>query len=689
MAKDPICGMYVEEESAVLKSVKYGRIYYFCSENCKKQFDEPEVEYKRLKFSLILSWSFTIPVILLSYIFSFHYSNFLVLLLASIVQFYPGMKFYRGTLDAFKNKAGNMDTLIAIGTSAAWGYSFFVVFIPSLFPTDALYFNASTAIISLILTGTFMEHLSKERASNALTNLVSLQPKKAHVVINGDMIDKDTEEVKVGDILLVKPAESIPTDSIVVEGNSTVNESMITGESLPVDKKIGDTVIGATINLSGVIKLRAEKVGSDTTLSEIIEVVRNATSERVPIQRLADKVSTYFVPAVVGIGIFSFMLWNFVFKIGITFSLLVFVSVIIIACPCALGIATPAALLVSSGKAAENGILIKSGESIEIANKINAIAFDKTGTLTKGELEVTDVLSFGKLEKKDILKYAAIAESNSEHPIGRSVVKEAEKLNVISEVPEKFNYIPGKGITVKAGQTIQVGNRELYQDQNLNLSRVENKIKSLELEGKTVLIVSVDSEISGLIALQDTLKEDSKKALKAINSLNIDTWLISGDNEIAARAIADELEIKNVMANLKPKQKMERIEELQKQGKIVAMVGDGINDAPALAKANLGIAIGSGTDVAKETGGLVLMKDRLYDVYVALKLGRMTIRKIKQNLMWALFYNAILIPIAAGVLIPFLGPQIYNELPFMAAFAMAFSSTTVVLNSLLLKRFTP
>lgn len=689
MAKDPICGMYVEEAKSVLKSIKYGKTYYFCSENCKKQFDQPEVEFRKLKISLIVSWILTIPVILLTYVLVFRYFQYLNFTLATIVQFYPGLKFYKGTLDAIKNKAGNMDTLIAIGTSAAWAYSASVVLFPFLFPSNGIYFDTSTAIISLILTGTFMEHLTKERASSALNKLVSLQPKIAHVVEGDSITDKNTEQIIVGDIMLVKPGESIPTDSVIIDGATSVNESMITGESIPIDKLKGDKVIGATINISGAIRIRAEKIGSDTTLSEIIETVRNATSERVPIQRLADKISSYFVPAVVSVGILAFVFWYFFGGIGLTFSILVFVSVLIIACPCALGIATPAALMVSSGKAAENGILIKGGESIEIANKVNAVAFDKTGTLTKGELEVTDVISLGRYEIKEILRYAAVAESNSEHPIGKSVVRKAKDMNLQISFPEKFDYVLGKGIIVKTEKTIGVGNRDLFKGQGIDIGNIEEKIRSLESNGKTVLIVSIDSKISGLIALQDTLKDDSIKALSALRSINIETWLISGDNEVTARAIADKVNIKNVMANVKPGQKMEKIEELQKQGKIVAMVGDGINDAPALAKANLGIAIGSGTDVAKETGGIILMKNRLYDVYVALKLGRKTIRKIKQNLAWAFFYNIILIPIGAGALIPLLGAGIYNELPFLAAFAMAFSSTTVVLNSLLLKRFVP
>ncbi len=689
MARDPICGMYVDETTATIKSFKYGKNYYFCSEACKDQFDEPERELKKLKFLLALSWILTIPVILFTYLIHFEYWTYVTLVMASVVQFYPGLRFYKGTIDAIKNRAGNMDTLIAIGTSAAWAYSAGVVVFPSLFPSTGIYFDTSTAIVSLILTGTLMEHLTKTRASEALSKLVSLLPKTAHLVRDGKIMDVKVEEIRVNDILLVKPGEGIPTDSRVVDGFTSIDESMITGESLPVDKKIGDMVTGGTMNLSGAVRIEAVRIGEDTALSEIIETVRNANSARVPIQRLADKVSSYFVPAVVTVGILSFLYWYYVGNIGLTFSLLVFVSVLIIACPCALGIATPAALMVASGKAAENGILVKGGEYIEVASKVDTVAFDKTGTITKGHLEVTDIVKLSTLNEKEILSYAAAAEANSEHPVGKAVVNRAKNESLEVKFPTDFNYIPGKGIACRLVKRILIGNRDLISDNGISISGFENSVKKLEGEGKTVLIMALDSEVVGLIALGDTIKDDSFRAVKALKDLKIETWMISGDNETTARAIAVKVGITNVLAGVKPGQKLEKIEELQRSGKIVAMVGDGINDAPSLAKANLGIAIGSGTDVAMETGGMVLMKNKLYDVFVSLKLGRMTIRKIKQNLLWAFFYNIFLIPIAAGALIPLFGASIYNTLPFLAAFAMAFSSTTVVLNSLLLKRFKP
>ncbi len=689
MARDPICGMYVDETTATIKSFKYGKNYYFCSEACKDQFDEPERELKKLKFLLVLSWILTIPVILFTYLIRFEYWTYVALVMASVVQFYPGLRFYKGTIDAIKNRAGNMDTLIAIGTSAAWAYSAGVVVFPSLFPSTGIYFDTSTAIVSLILTGTLMEHLTKTRASEALSKLVSLLPKTAHLFRDGKILDVKVEEIRVNDILLVKPGEGIPTDSRVVDGFTSIDESMITGESLPVDKKIGDMVTGGTMNLSGAVRIEAVRIGEDTALSEIIETVRNANSAKVPIQRLADKVSSYFVPAVVTVGILSFLYWYYIGNIGLTFSLLVFVSVLIIACPCALGIATPAALMVASGKAAENGILVKGGEYIEVASKVDTVAFDKTGTITKGHLEVTDIVKLSTLDEREILTYAAAAEANSEHPVGKAVVNRAKNESLEVKFPTDFSYIPGKGIASRLVKRILIGNRDLISDNGISISGFENSVEKLEGEGKTVLIMALDSEVVGLIALGDTIKDDSSRAVKALNDLKIETWMISGDNETTARAIAGKVGITNVLAGVKPGQKLEKIEELQRSGKIVAMVGDGINDAPSLAKADLGIAIGSGTDVAMETGGMVLMKNKLYDVFVSLKLGRMTIRKIKQNLLWAFFYNIFLIPIAAGALIPLFGASIYNTLPFLAAFAMAFSSTTVVLNSLLLKRFKP
>ena len=679
--------MHVEEAGTALVSENEGKKYYFCSTTCKLQFDKPELEMKILKQALAVAWPLTIMVAILTYVLHIVYGNYVMLVLASIVQFYAGRRFYAGIIDAIKNKSANMDTLIAIGTSAAWVYSTVVVFFPAIFPASGIYYDTSTIIIALILTGTYMQRLAESMASTAVSALVALQPKMAHVVKGTDITDVSIEQIKKGDILLVKPGEKIPTDSVVLEGESSVDESMITGESIPVTKRKGGKVTGGTINATSSLRIKAARVGEDTALAQIIKIVEDAASSKVPIQKLADKVSSYFVPIVVLIGLLAALGWYFVGGVGLNVSILIFVSVLIIACPCALGIATPAALLVSSGKAAKEGILVKSGESLQMASKVNAVVLDKTGTLTKGKPEVTDIIPLSTYSKKQILGFAAIAEMDSEHILGKAIVTEANDEKIKAEFPKKFNYRQGFGITAfdKGGRKIMIGNRELF-GKNLP-EEPERQLQKLESDGKTTLIVGVDNKIIGFIALADVLKGDSKKAIGALQGSGREVWLVTGDNERVANAVAKQLDIKNVIAQSKPEQKMEKIIELQKSGKVVAMVGDGINDAPALTKADLGIAIGAGTEVAVQAGGIILIRNSIYDAYVALELGKRTMSKIRQNLFWAFGYNMILIPVAAGALIPFFTISIYSFLPLLAAFAMAFSSVTVVSNSLLLTRF--
>ena len=686
MATDPVCGMYVDEKSATLASERQGRKYYFCSTNCKLQFERPEREIRNLKISLIVSWPLTIIVAILTYVLPFSYGNYVMLVLASTVQFYAGRRFYAGTLDAIKNRSANMDTLIAIGTTAAWAYSAVVTIFPSAFPAGGIYFDTSTIIISLILTGTYMQRLAESRASSAVSALIALQPKIAHVIRRNKITDVPVEEIKAGDMLLVKPGEKIPTDSVVVEGNSSVDESMITGESMPLTKRAGDKVVGGTVNATSALRIKAVKVGEDTALAQIIKIVRDAASSKVPIQRLADKISSYFVPLVVLIAVLSSLSWYFIGRIELNVSVLIFVSVLIIACPCALGIATPAALLVSSGKAAKEGILVKSGESLEIASKVNAVVLDKTGTLTKGKPEVTDVIAVSSYSEREVLRFAAVAEMNSAHVIGKAIIEKARKAKMKIDFPKKFSYRQGSGIIAfdKKGKRIVVGNRDLFSKEQVN--KLEKRLAALELEGKTTLIVGLDGKTIGLISLADALKKDSKKAIDALQRTGEEVWLVTGDNERVANSVAKRLNIRNVIAQAKPKDKMRKIEELQKASKVVAMVGDGINDAPALTKADLGVAIGAGTDVAMQAGSIILIKNNIYDAFVALELGKRTMAKIKQNLLWAFGYNIVLIPIAAGALIPFFTISIYNFLPILAAFAMAFSSVTVVANSLLLSR---
>ncbi len=679
--------MSVDERSSTLTSERANRKYYFCSKSCKLQFERPEREIKNLKISLAISWPITIVVVVLTYVLQLSYGNYVMLVLASIVQFYAGQRFYAGIIDAVKNRSANMDTLIAIGTSAAWAYSAVVILFPYVFPTGGIYFDTSTVIISLILTGTYMQRLAESKASTAVSALIALQPKIAHKVNGGSIADIPIEQIKGGDVLLVKPGEKIPTDSMVVDGESSVDESMITGESMPVTKRTGDKVIGGTINSTSSLRVKATKIGEDTALAQIIKIVQDAASSKVPIQKLADRVSSFFVPLVIAIAVAASIAWFVLAAVGTTTAILIFVSVLIIACPCALGIATPAALMVSSGKAAKNGILVKSGESLQRASKVNALVLDKTGTLTKGRPEVTDIVAVSDYNENEVLRLAAMAEANSEHVIGKAIIEKANNLHIKVEFPRKFDYRQGSGITAtdKNGKKITIGNRDLFSD--TDIGKVESRLQRLEFEGKTTLIVGIDKKAIGLISLSDVLKEDSKKAIGAFQNAGYDIWLITGDNSLVANAVAKQLGISKVMPQAKPKDKMAKIEELQKAGKVVAMVGDGVNDAPALTKADVGIAIGTGTDVAIQAGSIILIKNSIYDAYTALQLSKRTMSKIRQNLFWAFGYNTVLLPVAAGALIPFFTTSIYAFLPMLAALAMAFSSVTVVSNSLLLTRF--
>lgn len=677
--------MHVEEKTTTLTSEREGKKYYFCSTTCRLQFEKPERELRNLRISLGVSWPLTIVVAVLTYALQIPYGGYVMLLLASIVQFYAGWRFYAGIIDAVRNRSSNMDTLIAIGTTAAWAYSAVVVILPGIFPISGVYFDTSTVIISLILTGTYMQRLAESRASSAVSALIALQPKTAHVLEGGTAVDKPIGVLQVDDIMLVKPGEAIPTDSIVLNGESSVNESMITGESMPVSKKQGDKVTGGTVNISGSLTIKAVKIGEDTALSQIIKIVRDAASSKVPIQKLADRISSYFVPTVVFVGVAAGLLW-YSLGVGPSIALLVFVSVLIIACPCALGIATPAALLVSSGMAAKAGILVKSGEALQAASRVNAIVLDKTGTLTKGKPEVTDVITAQPYKANDVLILAATAEMNSEHVLGRAVVERARQLGLKPAFPDRFSYRQGSGVSAVQGKnTIFIGNRDMFDAREIAPS--EGRIAALESEGKTCLIVGLNRKVIGLIAVSDVVKEGSASTVKALLGMGIEPWMVTGDNERTARYIAGQLGIVNVIAGAKPREKLEKIGELQKQGKVVAMVGDGVNDAPALTKAEVGIAIGAGTEVAMQAGGIILVKSDMRDVATALRLGRRTMGKIKQNLFWAFGYNTILIPVAAGGLIPFFGVSVYSFLPMLAAFAMAMSSVTVVSNSLLLSRF--
>ena len=701
MAKDPICGMFVEEKHDAIRHTVEDKEYFFCSTQCLNEFIAPEVELKKLKTITIVSIALTIPIAIFTYVMLLpkEINNYVLLGLAIPVQFWAGWRFYKGTWDAIKARASNMDTLIAIGTTTAFLYSAVVTILPGLFPFEAVYFETAAIIITLILIGRLLETRTKEKASSAVRKLLDLQPRMARIIRrNGEEEQEKEEEVPIeqvqeGNIFVVRPGESMATDGIVTQGSSSVDESAITGESIPVEKSAGSEIIGATINRSGLLKVKSTKVGQDTVLSQIIALVQEARTGKAPMQRMADQIAKYFVPAVVLVAIASAAGWYFIGGIGLTFSLLAFVSVIIIACPCALGIATPAALMIGTGKGAENGILFKGGEYLEVAKKVRTVVFDKTGTLTNGRPEVTDIIALSSdIGEQELLRLAAIAEAGSEHPLGQAVIKKAKDRGLIVNNPESFKAIPGHGLKAGyAGHTILIGNTKLMADNRIGLMEqsVDSIMTELQKEGKTATFVSIDEKLSGIIAMADTVKEHAHEAIVSLKNLGIEVIMLTGDNERTSKAIASKLGIEKVIPQVLPDQKEEVIVRLQSEGKIVAMVGDGINDAPALARADLGIAIGSGTDVAKETGGIILIKGDVRDVVTAFQLGRKTVSKIKQNLFWAFAYNTGLIPVAAGALVPIFGAEMYAWLPFLAAAAMAMSSVSVVGNSLLLGRYKP
>jgi Cu+-exporting ATPase len=714
MAKDPVCGMFVEEKPDSIGHTMNGKKYFFCSNQCLNEFREPEKELKKLNIQVASSVALTIPIILLSLPHMLpaqfgHFlpmdlmrnSSYIMLVFATPLQFWIGWRFYKGFWDGIKAKASNMDTLIAIGTSAAYLYSATVTIAPEFFPFSSVYFETAAVIITLILIGRLLETRTKEKASNAVRRLLDLRPHTARVLRvikspSGQVLEEEVkipiEEIKENDMLIVRPGESIPTDGIIIEGASTLDESTVTGESIPVDKAKDDEVIGATINKTGLLKIRAAKVGQDTVLSQIINLVEEARTGKAQVQRMVDQVAKYFVPAIVLTAIGVGLGWYFLGGIGFDYSLLAFVSVIIIACPCALGIATPAALMMGSGKAAEHGILFKGGEYLEIASKIQTIVFDKTGTLTEGKPSVTDIhiIPESGISEKEILRLAAIAEAGSEHPLGQAIVRKGRQDNAIP-IPETSQAISGQGLkAVYQGLVILIGTRKLMIENGIPIGEsVKSKLTELENLGKTAVLLAVDSKLSGILALADTTKESAKIAVDDLKSKGKEVIMLTGDNERTAKSIATQLGIDRVIAQVLPQQKEQVISGLKSEGKIVAMVGDGINDAPALAVADLGIAIGSGTDVAKETGGIILIKGDVRDVSIALELGKKTVTKIMQNLFWAFAYNTGLIPIAGGALVPLLGVGIFGWLPMLAALAMAMSSVTVVGNSILLNRYKP
>ncbi len=693
MAKDPICGMVIPKERSIKREAA-GRTYYFCSETCVRTFEAPEAELKSMKRRVtialtgvvalaifraavflglaagatVLTW---VPIPWLPW---FTWGVWLFIITTPIMIF-GGKGFFLGAYHAIKKRVANMDLLIALGTSTAYVYSAFVVFFPGVLPVEEknVYFEVSAIIIAFVLLGKYMEEIIKKRSSAAIRKLLDLRPQTARVMRDSTEVEIPAESLMVDEIVIVRPGEKIPTDGISTEGHSSVDEKMLTGESVPVEKKPGDKVIGGTINKVGSFKFRATQVGADTTLNQIIKMVEEAQASSAQIQRLADKISSYFVPAVIGVAFLAAVGW--ILFGNFTLALLSFVAVLIVSCPCAIGIATPAALMVGVGKGAELGILIRGAEYLEKAEKLTAIVFDKTGTLTKGEPEVTEIVTFdGKDE--DVILSASIAEKGSEHPLAEAIIKRANMMSIAIPDAETFEAIPGHGVKVSInGREILIGNRRLMSEKGIPIRDKEAVISSLEEKGNTVMIVAEDNMLKGLIAVADTLKEHAEEVVKGLKAEGVQVVMLTGDNERTAKAIGAKVGIERIIANVLPGDKAKVVKELQAEGKVVAMVGDGINDAPALAQADIGIAIGSGSDVAKETGGIILVKDDLRDVIKSIRLSRATMRKIKQNLFWALFYNTAAIPIAAFGLLN----------PIIAAAAMAISSLSVVSNSALLK----
>ncbi len=696
-AKDPICGMMVDKATA-LKTERAGRAYFFCSVGCQRTFESPEQELKSMRTRVMIAMSgvlvlavmraavflglaggaMTLSWVPIDALPWFTWGVWMMILVTP-VQFIGGWGFYKGAWSALRTRSINMDFLIALGTSVAYFYSVVVVFFPGVLPVAVdqrqSYFEVSAVIIAFVLLGKYMEEIIKKRSSAAVRKLLDLKPATAHVIRDGQEMEVPAESVMVDEIIVVRPGEKIPADGLVLEGNSSVDEAMLTGESMPVEKVVGSAVIGGTINRTGLFRFKTTRVGAETALAQIIKLVEEAQASSAPIQRLADQVASYFVPAVVLVAFTAFAGWwlmgNF------PQALMAFIAVLIIACPCALGIATPAALMVGVGKGAEAGILIRGAEVLERAEKLTTVVFDKTGTLTLGEPDVTDIVVLGSQSEEDILRAAAAVEVGSEHPLGEAIVRAAKHRELMLPKVEGFEAIPGHGIRGSVdGRAALLGNRRLFEREGIDTKPAEEIMAQLEAQGKTAMLVGLDGALAGIVAVADTLKPEARDAIAELVKENVEVIMLTGDNRRTAEAIARELGIKRVIAEVLPSDKAKVIQDLQKQGKAVAMVGDGVNDAPALAVAEIGIALGSGSDVAKETGGIVLIKNDVRDVVASIRLSRATMRKIKQNLFWAFIYNSIGVPIAAFGLLN----------PIIAAAAMALSSLSVIVNSALLKR---
>jgi Cu+-exporting ATPase len=690
-ARDPVCGMTVDKETAIKRKIG-DRWYYFCSQSCADVYEQPERELRAMKrrvamtligviaaagLKIVALFGLVGAIMSLEIVGGLQVYGLVIFLVSLPIIWIAGFSIFKGAYFSLRNRKINMDVLVTTGVLAGWIYGALNAFLPTVAEGGSGYLEVSIAILAFVLLGKYIEETIRRKSAASIRKLLELQPTTATVVRDGQEVEVSADQLQVDDLILVKPGEKIPTDGIVVAGYSSVDEKLLTGESIPVEKNVGSQVIGATINKTGVLRFKATKVGEDTALAQIVHLVEEAQASSAPVQKFADRVVAKFVPIVFTAAAISFVFWYL--TAGFSTAFFALLAVLLVACPCAMGIATPTAILAGVGKGAEYGVLLRSGEYVERARKLSIVVFDKTGTLTKGEPSVTDIKTYSGYTKGDVLLFAGSAEKSSEHPLAEAIVKEAQKLQVALVDVDAFEAVPGKGVkcTVK-GKKVLLGNRKLMAEENVSTTQIEADMVQLEGDGKTAMILALDGDAAGIVAAMDTPKENAAQAIRALKSMKLEVAMLTGDNERTAKAIASQLGIDNVIANVLPWQKEEAIKKLQAQGKVVAMVGDGINDAPALAQADIGIAIGSGTDIAKETGGIVLIKDDLRDVALAVELSKKTMTKINSNLFWAFAYNAVMIPIAAAGL---LGPQG----PMYAAGAMAISSITVVTNSALLK----
>ena len=680
--------MEVDKETGIKRKIG-DRTYYFCSQSCADVYEAPERELKAMKrrvaitliaviaaggLRLLTLFGIVAAIMYFEVAGGLSVYGLAIFIVSTPVVWIAGFSILKGAYFSLRNRNINMDVLVSTGVLAGWTYGVITTFLSTTANEGIGYLEISIGILAFVLLGKYIEETIRRKSAASIRKLLELQPTIARVIRDGEEIELSIDEVQVDDTIIVKPGEKIPTDGVVTAGYSSVDEKLVTGESIPVEKNVGSEVIGATVNKTGLLTIRTTRVGEDTALAQIVRLVEEAQASSAPVQRFADRVVEKFVPIVFTVAAVSFTYWYL--TSGFTDAFLALLAVLLIACPCALGIATPTAILAGVGKGAEYGVLLRSGEYVEKARKLTTVVFDKTGTLTKGEPSVTDIKPFNGFTEKDVLKFAGIAEKGSEHPLAEAILNHARKAKVELGYAGSFEALPGRGVQcVAEGKTILLGNRKLMQEKNVQITQVEDTLAELEEQGKTAMILSVDGESAGIVAVMDTPKENAAEAVSQLKNMKLEVAMLTGDNERTAQAIAKQLDIEQVIANVLPWQKVDVIKKLQSKQKVVAMVGDGINDAPALAQADIGIAIGSGTDIAKETGGIVLIKDDLRDVVLGIELSKKTMRKINTNLFWAFIYNTVMIPVAAVGLLN----------PMFAAGAMAISSLTVVSNSATLK----